>query len=192
MVETSSNTKGQRNNMTEKKDAVYAVETILEYVGETGREGLLETPNRYVKFLDEFLHPPKFNFTTFAKDTDEMVIVKDIPFYSLCEHHIAPFFGVAHVAYIPNDRIVGISKIPRTVDMFANRLQNQERITSQVGEYLMEQLDAKGVAVVLSARHMCMEMRGVKKAGACTITSAMYGLFKDEINTRQEFLNLIK
>ncbi len=155
------------------------------------REGVKETPRRFISFMQEFLNPPEFKFTTFEKDSDEMVIVRHIPFYSLCEHHMAPFFGVGHIAYIPSDKIVGISKLPRTLDMFSRRLQNQERITKQVAEYVQEQLKPKGVAVVLKARHMCMEMRGVEKPGSETITSCMIGAFKDELNTRQEFLNLI-
>lgn len=180
--------------MKPKEIAEDCVANILAYVGENNvREGLLETPKRYIKFLNEFLNPPDFKFTTFENDgSDEMIIVKDIPFYSLCEHHMAPFFGTAHVAYIPNKRIVGISKIPRAVDTIANKLQNQERITKQIADLLMKELSPKGVAVVLTARHMCMEMRGVKKPGANTITSCMLGTFKDEINCRQEFLNLIK
>jgi GTP cyclohydrolase I len=147
-----------------------------------------------VKFLDEFLNPPAFNFTTFCNEepNDEMVIVNNISFYSLCEHHLAPFFGVGHIAYIPIDRIVGLSKIPRVLDMFSRRFQNQERITQQVANYLTENLNPKGVAVVLQARHLCVEMRGIKKPGAMTTTSAMTGVFKTQINTRQEFLNLIK
>lgn len=157
------------------------------------REGLKETPLRYVQFMNQFLNPPPFNFTTFdAEGADELVIVKDIPFYSLCEHHMAPFFGVAHVGYFPADKIVGLSKIPRVVDMFARRLQNQERITKQVAAYLSEHLNPLGVGVVLEARHMCMEMRGVEKPGAVTTTSAMSGLLKTSWNARQEFLKLIK
>lgn len=158
------------------------------------REGLTETPKRFVKFLKQFCNPEPFEFTTFSNEegNDEMVIVTDIPFYSLCEHHLAPFMGIAHIGYIPKDKIVGLSKIPRTLDKFARRPQNQERITQQVASYLMEKLNPKGVAVVLKARHLCMEMRGVEKAGAWTTTSAMIGCFKTEINTRQEFLKLIK
>jgi GTP cyclohydrolase I len=121
-----------------------------------------------------------------------LVIVKDIPFYSLCEHHLAPFFGVAHVGYIPAGKIVGLSKIPRVVDMFSRRLQNQERVTDQISSYLMTNLLPHGVAVVLTARHLCVEMRGVEKPGAITTTSSMKGRFRTEINTRQEFLQLIK
>lgn len=171
-----------------------AVKDILEGIGQnTSREGLIDTPKRYIKFLKQFTNPEPFEFTTFEnEDNDEMVIVKDIPFYSLCEHHLAPFFGVGHIAYIPTKRIVGLSKIPRTLDMFARQPQNQERITKQVAEFLMEKLSPKGVAVVLQARHLCVEMRGVEKPGAITVTSSMTGCFKTEINTRQEFLNLIK
>jgi GTP cyclohydrolase I len=170
-----------------------AVKELLEMIGEdTNREGLLETPKRYVNFLKQFTEKKEFKFTTFESDSDEMVIVRDIPFYSLCEHHLAPFFGTAHIAYIPNEKMAGISKLPRTLDMFANKPQNQERITKQVAEYLMQQLEPKGVAVVLKARHMCMEMRGVKKSGAETVTSSMLGAFKDDSVCRSEFLNLIK
>lgn len=170
------------------------IEDIIRLTGDDpNREGLIETPKRYMKFIKEFTNPPAFNFTTFKNEgSDEMIIVKDIPFYSLCEHHLAPFFGVGHIAYLPGKRIVGLSKLPRTLDMFARKLQNQERITQQVSEYLTEKLDPRGVAVVLSARHLCVEMRGVEKPGAKTITSSMTGRFKTEINTRQEFLNLIK
>lgn len=170
------------------------VEDILNYFQQdTSREGLKETPRRYIKMLEEFLHPEPFKFTTFTDDkADEMIIVDRIPFYSFCEHHLLPFFGEAHVAYIPNGKIVGLSKIPRVVDMFARRLQNQERITHQVADFLMENLQPKGVAVVLQARHMCMEMRGVRKPGASTTTSATLGRFRESENTRQEFLKLIK
>ena len=167
---------------------------ILEYLGEdTTREGLLETPKRYIKFMKEFLQPKEFNFTTFdAEGTDEMIIQTNIPFYSLCEHHIAPFFGVAHVAYIPNEKIVGLSKLARAVDLYANRLQNQERITTQIAERLMKELSPKGVAVSMKAQHLCMCMRGVKKHDTWTTTSKMVGAFKEDLNCRTEFLNLIK
>lgn len=176
-----------------KMDQALIVKQLLISLGqEANREGLIETPKRYARFLNEFLNPPEFKFTTFEVDNDEMVIVKSIPFYSLCEHHLAPFFGVGHIGYLPGDRIVGLSKIPRVLDMFARRLQNQERITKQVSEYLMTHLLPRGVAVVLEARHLCVEMRGVEKPGTMTITSSMTGRFKNEVNTRQEFLNLIK
>lgn len=176
---------------TREESAV--IELLLLMGEDTRREGLLETPKRYVKFLKQFTNPEPFNFTTFKNEgNDEMIIVKDIPFYSLCEHHLAPFFGVGHIAYIPGEKIVGLSKIPRTLDLIARKPQNQERITQDVANYLMKMLQPKGVAVVLNARHLCVEMRGVEKAGCNTITSAMLGVFKTEMNTRQEFLNLIK
>lgn len=167
---------------------------ILEYLGEdTKREGLKDTPKRYIKFMEEFLTPKEFNFTTFdAEGTDEMIIQTNIPFYSLCEHHTAPFFGTANVAYIPNEKIVGLSKLARTVDLYANRFQNQERITTQIAERLMKELNPKGVAVTLKAQHLCMCMRGVKKHDTWTQTSKMTGVFKDDLNVRNEFLNLIK
>lgn len=171
-----------------------AVETIISSIGEdTLREGLRDTPKRYLKFLKEFCNPDPFEFTTFTNDgSDEMIIVSNIPFFSLCEHHLAPFMGFASIAYIPKDKIVGLSKIPRLLDHFARRLQNQERITQQVADMLQSKLNPKGVAVVLKARHMCIEMRGVKKHDCWTTTSAMIGAFKQELNCRQEFLNLIK
>lgn len=170
------------------------VRYLLQCFGQDcDREGLKDTPERYTKFLDQFFSPEPFNFTTFQNEgIDEMVICTDIPFYSLCEHHLAPFFGTGFIAYIPNDKIVGLSKIPRVLDKFSRRLQNQERITQQVSSFLMENLKPKGVAVVLKARHLCVEMRGVEKPGTLTTTSAMLGVFKTNMNARQEFLNLIK
>ncbi|MCE2713603.1 MAG: GTP cyclohydrolase I FolE [Cryomorphaceae bacterium] len=167
---------------------------ILKALGEDiTREGLIETPKRYVKFMREFLEPKQFNFTTFdAEGTDEMIIQTNIPFYSLCEHHTAPFFGTADVAYIPDKKIVGLSKLARTVDLFANRFQNQERITTQIAEKINNELSPKGVAVHLKAQHLCMCMRGVKKHDTWTSTSKLIGLFKEDLNVRNEFLNLIK
>ena len=167
---------------------------ILEQLGEdVTREGLIETPKRYVKFMREFLEPKEFNFTTFdAEGTDEMILQTNIPFYSLCEHHTAPFFGVAHIAYIPDKKIVGLSKLARTVDLYANRFQNQERITTQIAERLQKELSPLGVAVSLKAQHLCMCMRGVKKHDTWTITSKMLGAFKEDDKARNEFLNLIK
>jgi GTP cyclohydrolase I len=167
---------------------------ILQYLGEDPtREGLRETPKRYIKFLKEFLEPKEFNFTSFdAEGTDEMIIQTNIPFYSLCEHHVAPFFGTANVAYIPNGKIVGLSKLARTVDLFANRFQNQERITTQIANKINEELNPKGVAVTLKAQHLCMCMRGVKKHDTWTQTSKMIGVFKTDQMARNEFLNLIK
>ena len=167
---------------------------ILQYFGEdVNREGLKETPKRYVKFLREFLNPPEYNCTTFeGEGYDEMIVQTGIPFQSLCEHHLAPFHGEGTIAYIPNKRIVGISKLARTLEFYSRRLQNQERITTQVAEFLQKKLDAKGVAVQLSARHMCMEMRGVRKHGTYTTTTKLIGYFKDNPSARMEFLNAIK
>jgi GTP cyclohydrolase I len=167
---------------------------ILKGLGEnTEREGLQETPKRYIKFMREFLEPKEFNFTSFdAEGTDEMIIQTNIPFYSLCEHHTAPFFGVANVAYIPNGKIVGLSKLARTVDLYANRFQNQERITTQIAERIQAELNPLGVAVTLKAQHLCMCMRGVKKHDTWTTTSKMIGVFKENLNVRNEFLSLIR
>jgi len=168
-------------------------QAILKHLGEdVEREGLIETPKRYVKFMREFLEPKEFTFTTFdAEGTDEMILQTNIPFYSICEHHTAPFFGTADVAYIPNDKIVGLSKLARTVDLYANRFQNQERITSQIAERLQSELNPKGVAVHLKAQHLCMCMRGVKKHDTWTSTSKLLGAFKEDEKARFEFLNLI-
>jgi GTP cyclohydrolase I len=174
--------------------AEWHFQQILEQLGEdVSREGLIETPKRYIKFMREFLEPKEFNFTTFdAEGTDEMIFQTNIPFYSLCEHHTAPFFGVAHIAYIPDKKIVGLSKLARTVDLYANRFQNQERITTQIAERLQKELSPLGVAVSLKAQHLCMCMRGVKKHDTWTITSKMLGAFKEDDKARNEFLNLIK
>ena len=167
---------------------------ILKQLGEdTTREGLIETPKRYIKFMREFLESKEFNFTSFdAEGTDEMILQTNIPFYSLCEHHTAPFFGFASVAYIPNKRIVGLSKLARTVDLYANRFQNQERITTQIAERIQKELNPKGVAVTLKAQHLCMCMRGVKKHDTWTVTNKLIGIFKDEGKARNEYLNIIK
>lgn len=165
---------------------------LLAQLGENvDREGLRETPKRYVKFLREFLKPTPFNFTCFdAEGADEMILQTNIPFYSLCEHHVAPFFGFANVAYIPNGKIVGLSKLARTVDLYANKLQNQERITTQIAERLNHELQPLGVAVTLKAQHLCMCMRGVKKHDTWTTTSKLLGVFKTQPEVRNEFLNL--
>jgi GTP cyclohydrolase I len=174
--------------------AEWHFQQILKQLGEnTSREGLIETPKRYINFMREFLEPNEFNFTSFdAEGTDEMIIQTNIPFYSLCEHHTAPFFGFANVAYIPENKIVGLSKLARTVDLYANRFQNQERITTQIAERIETELKPKGVAVTLKAQHLCMCMRGVKKHDTCTQTSKMIGVFKNDLNCRNEFLSLIK
>lgn len=182
----------------QKENSIETVEDnvtrLLQYFGEdVTREGLQDTPKRFVKFFKEFLNPPDWNCTSFeGEGYDEMIIQTNIPFHSLCEHHIAPFFGTGTIAYIPNKRIVGLSKLARTLETFARRLQNQERITTQVAEFLWNELEPKGVAVQLTAKHMCMEMRGVKKHDTYTTTSKMLGVFKDDINTKNEFLRAIK
>lgn len=157
-------------------------------------DGMKMTPKRFVKFWKEFMEPDQFQLTTFdSQEYGGIVISKDIPFFSICEHHLAPFFGTAAIAYIPNGKkIVGISKLPRTLDKFARRPQNQERITKQVAAYLMSELEAQGVAVIINARHLCQEMRGVKKPGTNTITSEMLGVFKNDLNARNELMNLLQ
>lgn len=167
-----------------------AIKQLLIDIGENPeREGLIDTPKRVMKFYKEFLSPPEFKFTVFdSEGYDEMIIQKDIPFFSLCEHHLAPFFGHATVAYIPNGKIVGLSKLTRTVEWYARRLQNQERITHQVAERLQNELKPIGVAVSLEARHLCMEMRGVRTHDVHTKTTKLTGAFKDKPEARQEYL----
>lgn len=175
-----------------KRDAEDSVARLLEHFGEdVTREGLQETPKRFVKFFEEFLNPPKWNCTTFASEGyDEMIVQTNIPFHSLCEHHIAPFFGTGTIAYIPNKRIVGLSKLARTLETFSRRLQNQERITTQIADFLEEELEPLGIAVVLNAKHMCMEMRGVKKHNTWTTTSMMRGIFKTDSKARNEIMQI--
>jgi GTP cyclohydrolase IA len=175
-----------------------SVSAILKAVGEDPkREGLMNTPNRVAKSYEELLagyrvDPYKLiNGALFEVEYDEMVIVRDIEFYSLCEHHMLPFIGRAHVAYIPDKRVIGLSKIPRIVDMFARRLQVQERLTMQVAEFLDEALHPHGVAVVIEALHLCSMMRGVKKHDSRMTTSAMLGYFRKNLGTRAEFLDNI-
>ena len=177
-----------------ENSAEWHFQQILKHFGEnTEREGLKDTPKRYIKFLTEFLKPKEFNFTTFdSEGLDEMIIQTNIPFYSLCEHHTAPFFGVANVAYIPNDKIVGLSKLARTVDLYANRFQNQERVTFQVANRLQKELNPLGVAVSLKAQHLCMSMRGVRKHDTWTITTKLLGVFQDNEGAKKEFLSFIK
>lgn len=174
------------------------IRTILKEIGEDpSRDGLLNTPKRVdqaFRFLtsgyrmnaDELLNKALFDVAY-----DEMVIVRDIELFSLCEHHLLPFFGKCHVAYIPNGRIIGLSKIPRLVDMYARRLQVQERLTMQIAETIDQKIKPRGVAVVIEAQHLCMIMRGVEKQNSVAVTSSMFGAFKDNQNTRNEFLNLV-
>ena len=155
-------------------------------------ESLLETPRRMAAAYAELLSPEPFDATTFPNDDgyDELVVVRDIRFHSLCEHHLLPFTGVAHVGYIPGDRIVGLSKLARVVDHFARDLQVQERLTTQIAAWLDEKLTPRGVGVVIAAEHMCMGSRGASKPDARTVTSALHGLLRDDPRTRQEFLAL--
>lgn len=175
-----------------------SVENILEAIGEdTEREGLLKTPHRVAKSYQELLAgyrmDPKalINEAVFDVAYDEMVIVRDIEFYSMCEHHMLPFMGRVHVAYIPSDKVIGLSKIPRIVDLFSRRLQVQERMTTQIANYINVVLQPQGVAVVAEGLHMCMMLRGVKKKDARMTTSAMLGVFRDDMSTRMEFLDNI-
>ena len=170
---------------------------ILKRIGEDpNREGLLKTPERAAKAMailtsGNGVDPEAIlRSALFSEPSDEMVLVRDIEVYSLCEHHMLPFFGKAHVAYIPNGKIVGLSKIPRVVDAFARRLQVQERLTEQIRDCIQDTLGAKGVAVVIEARHLCMQMRGVEKQNSVTTTSAFTGAFLDDHKTRREFMQL--
>jgi GTP cyclohydrolase I len=175
------------------------IRQLLAGLGEDpAREGLADTPKRCERSL-RFLTSgystdvdAMLNNALFTVDYNEMVIVKDIDFYSLCEHHLLPFFGKCHVAYIPNGKVVGLSKIPRLVDIFARRLQVQERLTNQIANTLLEKIKPLGVAVVTEATHLCMAMRGVEKQNSIAVTSAMLGAFRNDARTRAEFLNLIK
>lgn len=183
---------------TEKVDRIAAHYTdILACLGEDPhREGLLKTPERVAKAFQFLTHgydidPAKvLQGAMFEEDYSQMVVVKDIEVYSMCEHHMLPFFGKAHIAYIPNGHIVGLSKIPRVVDIFARRLQVQERLTNEIRDCIQETLGAKGVAVVMECKHMCMAMRGVQKQNSVTTTSAFTGAFQNDV-TRSEFLRLI-
>ena len=174
------------------------VRRLLEHLGEDPeREGLQETPERVseaLRYLTEGYGIDAWDSigdSVFEQAYDEMVIVRDIQFYSLCEHHLLPFFGVCHVAYLPKGKVVGLSKIPRLVDTFAHRLQVQERLTREIAEGLQQVVEPRGVGVVIEARHLCMEMRGVRKHATDTVTSCMLGGFRQDPRTRGEFLNLI-
>jgi GTP cyclohydrolase I len=177
---------------------IEAVKTILKAVGEDpDRQGLRDTPKRVsdsMKFLTAGYSENVDNIigeALFDADYDEMLLVKDISFYSLCEHHLLPFFGTCHVAYIPDGKIIGLSKLPRLVEAFSRRLQVQERLTTQIADIIQSHIHPKGVAVVMEAKHLCMAMRGVEKEESFTVTSAMLGSFKSDNRTRMEFLQLI-
>lgn len=176
-----------------------AVRAIVRQLGEDPqREGLAKTPQRVARAL-RFLTSgyrqdvdQVLNGALYSVSYDEMVIVKDIEIFSLCEHHLLPFFGRCHVAYIPTKRVIGLSKIPRLVDVFARRLQVQERLTNQIAETVMEKINPQGVGVVIEAKHLCMVMRGVEKQNSVAVTSAMLGVFRDSQQTREEFLSLVR
>jgi GTP cyclohydrolase I len=182
-------------------DATFA-ELVREMISRLGedptREGLSRTPERVERayqFLTKGYHEDPeqlLKSALFTVTYDEMVIVKDIEMFSLCEHHMLPFFGKVHIAYIPNGKVIGLSKLPRLVEIFARRLQVQERLTTEIAETLMKVVEPQGVGVVVEARHLCMMMRGVEKQHSATVTSAMFGCFRDEKETREEFLSLIR
>jgi GTP cyclohydrolase I len=171
---------------------------VLDLIGEdSSREGLIKTPERLAKAMQFLTHGYDINpseileSAMFSENYSQMVLVKEIEFYSLCEHHLLPFFGKAHIAYIPDGKIVGLSKVPRVVDAFSRRLQVQERLTNEIRDCIQNTLKPKGVAVVMEARHLCMQMRGVEKQNSMTTTSAFSGAFLDSEKTRLEFMNLI-
>lgn len=169
------------------------IKALLELIdGNPEREGLKETPKRYLKFLIEFCTPKEFEFKSFTKETDEMIIIEQIAFSSLCEHHLAPFSGHGAIAYIPGDKQVGLSKLPRTLQYYSAGLQNQERICKQVADRIQKELNPLGVAVILKASHTCMSIRGAKCHEANTITSEMRGKFRSDPACRAEFMSLIQ
>jgi GTP cyclohydrolase IA len=173
-------------------------ELLLRIGEDPTRDGLLDTPERVEKSMAFLTRgytqdvPTVLHGALFDVDYDEMVIIKDIEFFSLCEHHLLPFFGKAHVAYLPKGKVIGLSKLPRVIDVFARRLQVQERLTAQIADAITEAIDPQGVGVILEAQHLCMMMRGVEKQHSATVTSAMRGVFKTQLQTRNEFLSLIR
>lgn len=190
--------KGDKEMYNPEKMISDAAELVLEAIGEDlEREGLKDTPNRvaralYDEILSGYREDPKEMFTDFeAEGYDSLILVKDISFHSMCEHHMLPFLGVAHVAYIPNSRIIGLSKIARLVEIYSKRLQVQERLTRQIADTLHEGVDALGTMVVIEAEHLCMSMRGIKKPGSITVTSAILGVFRSDEKVRAEALSLI-
>ena len=172
---------------------------LLVRIGEDPtRDGLLNTPERMEKSMAFLTRGYTMDVKTvlhdalFDVDYDEMVIVRDVEFFSMCEHHLLPFFGKAHIAYVPNGKVIGLSKIPRLVDVFARRLQVQERLTTEIADAISDAIDPQGVAVIMEAQHLCMMMRGVEKQHSATVTSAMRGVFKTQLQTRNEFLSLVR
>jgi GTP cyclohydrolase I len=181
------------DNRIDVAKAERAVADLLAALGEDSQSAhLRETPRRVAAAYREMLTPRPFNLTTFPNDEgyDELVLARDLPFHSLCEHHLLPFTGVAHVGYLPGARILGLSKLARVVDMFARRLQVQERLTKQIADWLQDQLDPKGVGVVIEAEHLCMSLRGVQADGVHTVTSSLQGLLREDARSRAEFFAL--
>jgi GTP cyclohydrolase IA len=178
-------------------DLVRAERAVADLLGafgvDLGNESLAKTPARVARAYAEMLSPQPFDLTTFPNDEayDELIVIRDIPFHSLCEHHLLPFVGVAHIGYLPGPRILGLSKFARVVERFARRLQVQERLTSQIAQWLNENLGPQGVGVVLEAEHLCMSLRGVRAGGARTVTSALHGSVRHDERTRSEFLALV-
>jgi GTP cyclohydrolase I len=194
----SSRRSTQRPQTFETAQFANLVRKQLQIVGEDpARDGLEKTPQRVAKAFDEltrgYRQDPRevVNGALFDVKSDEMVIVRDIDFYSLCEHHLLPFFGKCHIGYLPKERVIGLSKLPRLVDVFARRLQVQERLTVQIAETVLELTGAHGVGVVIEAQHLCMQMRGVEKQSSVALTSSMLGSFRDDSRTRSEFLTLV-
>ena len=192
------NTLGRKMNNQNHNELEHIVKSLLESIGEDPqREGLVKTPLRVAKSLNYLVEGHQkdlhelVNEALFEEDCDEMVLVRDIEFYSMCEHHMLPFYGKLHIAYIPNGKVIGLSKLPRIADMFSRRLQVQERMTVDIANAVQEVLDPKGVAVVSEAAHLCMMMRGVAKQASTTTASCMLGLFREDARTRSEFMSLI-
>ncbi|WP_297327459.1 GTP cyclohydrolase I FolE [uncultured Bartonella sp.] len=196
----TASAKQKTNERPSREEAEAAVRTLLRWAGENpDREGLVDTPKRVVKAYEEMfsgysLSPEQILGTVFDEVSgyNEPVLVRDIPFYSHCEHHMVPIIGKAHIAYLPDGRVVGLSKIPRVVDVFAKRLQTQESITAQIADALQKFLKPRGVAVLIEAEHMCMAMRGVKKQGSTTITATYRGFYKDNIEAQASFLKMVR
>ena len=184
--------------MIDKEKIIEGVKLIIEGIGEdVNREGLLETPDRIARMYEEIFsgigESAKDHLSkTFTVESDDLVVEKDITFYSMCEHHFVPFYGKAHIAYIPNGKVAGLSKLARCVEVYSKKPQLQERLTSEIADALMEYLDAKGVMVVIEGEHMCMTMRGVKKPGAKTLTTTYRGIFKENLDLKREVMSLIK
>ena len=195
-MRTESAEKGK--NMIDHEKIEQAVRLLLEGMGEdVNREGLIDTPDRIARMYEEIYggmdeDAGKHLSKTFTVDSHEMVIEKDITFYSTCEHHLLPFYGKAHIAYIPDGKVVGLSKLARTVEVFARRLQLQEQLTGQIADALMEHMQAKGAIVMIEAEHMCMTMRGVKKPGTKTVTTSYRGIFKEDATLRREVMMLLQ